>query len=741
MTRGYLLRILLWAVVVVGLLALVIFAFTRDLPTAGLSTATAHIAPAAWQRPILWLETNLFFLGVIAFLVLSAQGLAGRGLGVEELIHDDHRGVRFLNGLVYGMTIGNAVFVAYVTSLSICPWEVQTTPTLYPVPASWGRTGEADEIHRTGHFLLFVWLPILFLTGVGRPRGTPWFSLGLAGSVPLSAALLLGVWRLLTWEMLSNWRDLFASTPGAREGRIPTDAYPMHAAATGFMLLPMVLILLLAIRKWLGKSSSPVWVVCLTLWVINSTYGFITFHYWGWQFLLLVGVVLILLVANIGHPYKLMLPGLEPEYAKARAGKPIVMGVTESPVGRKPVPLIQAEDFLSTFAKQHATKPKLIVLCTSGGGIRAALWTAAVMAELERVLGPKFRDHLRLITGASGGMVQAALHAGQCVRPMRSDLSDIDVLAADSLWPTWQELFFRDWPGALLPFHREKDRGFTLERSWQRNSPGANGNASPLAVTFAELHEAEKAGHAPACIFSPFLVEDGRRILISNLDLADLTIDTCPTLALDGDGRATWKRTRISQPAVEFFRLFPDAHRRIAVSTAARLSASFPYVSPVVYLPTTPARRVVDAGYFDNYGINVAGAWLLQHQELVKQHCSGVAILEVRAFPLEETKTGLPTNLLRPTSLMGTILAGLSTPAEALGIVQSAGAYYRNDQLLGQLDVVFNGAEPGYLVRAPFECAGDGALSWAVNSLTRDTIVKQVEAIRPTTEALRQWMG
>jgi len=482
--------------------------------------------------------------------------------------------------------------------------------------------------------------------------------------------------------------------------------------------------------------------VCLTLWVITASYGFITFHYWGWQFLLLLGVALVLLVANIGHPYKLMLPGMVPEYAKARRGQPIPMGVTQSPVGRHPVPLIAAEDFLKTFASQHTTKPKLIVMCTSGGGIRAALWTAAVMAELDRVLGPTFRNHLRLITGASGGMVQAALYAGQCVHPMSSHLSDTDVLGINSLWPTWQELFFSDWPGSLLPFHRKRDRGWTLEQSWQRNSPGLNGATSPLAVTFAELHEAEKAGRAPACIFSPFLVEDGRRILISNLDLADLAIDVCPTLALNTDGLATWDRTRISQSAVEFFRLFPEAHSRFALSTAARLSASFPYVNPVVYLPTTPARRVVDAGYFDNYGINMAGAWLLRHHELVKRYCSGVAILEVRAFPLEETKTGLPTNLLRPTSLMGTILAGLSTPAEALGILQSAGAYYRNDQLLGQLDVMYNASEPGFLVRAPFECASaaDGALSWAVNASTRETILNQVEAIRPIAESLHQWM-
>ena len=62
----------------------------------------------------------------------------------------------------------------------------------------------------------------------------------------------------------------------------------------------------------------------------------------------------------------------------------------------------------------------------------------------------------------------------------------------------------------------------------------------------------------------------------------------------------------MSRSAVEFFRLFPAAHDRFEVGTAARLSATFPYVSPGVSLPTDPPRRVVDAGYFDNYGVNLA---------------------------------------------------------------------------------------------------------------------------------------
>jgi hypothetical protein len=60
---------------------------------------------------------------------------------------------------------------------------------------------------------------------------------------------------------------------------------------------------------------------------------------------------------------------------------------------------------------------------------------------------------------------------------------------------------------------------------------------------------------------------------------------------------------------VEFFRLFPKAHD-FRVSTAIRMSASFRWVSPAINLPTLPPRRVVDAAYYDNHGVNLSALWL-----------------------------------------------------------------------------------------------------------------------------------
>ena len=53
-------------------------------------------------------------------------------------------------------------------------------------------------------------------------------------------------------------------------------------------------------------------------------------------------------------------------------------------------------------------KPKLVMICTSGGGLRSALWTTTVLQNADSVTQGKLMNHTRLITGASGGLIGAA---------------------------------------------------------------------------------------------------------------------------------------------------------------------------------------------------------------------------------------------------------------------------------------------------------------------------------------------
>ena len=69
--------------------------------------------------------------------------------------------------------------------------------------------------------------------------------------------------------------------------------------------------------------------------------------------------------------------------------------------------------------------PKLAVVCVSGGALRSAVWTAVVLQHVERTIGAKtdakgrpvrFADQLRIITGASGGMLGTAAYVARLTR-------------------------------------------------------------------------------------------------------------------------------------------------------------------------------------------------------------------------------------------------------------------------------------------------------------------------------------
>ena len=70
--------------------------------------------------------------------------------------------------------------------------------------------------------------------------------------------------------------------------------------------------------------------------------------------------------------------------------------------------------------------------------------------------------------------------------------------------------------------------------------------------------------------------------------------------------------------------------RQFKLATAALMSASFPYPCPAVPLPTHPRRRVVDAGYYDNYGVSLAAGWLFNAIDWLKANVSRVAVVHIR---------------------------------------------------------------------------------------------------------------
>src|SRR5207253_10764938 len=128
-------------------------------------------------------------------------------------------------------------------------------------------------------------------------------------------------------------------------------------------------------------------------------------------------------------------------------------------------------------------------------------------------------------------------------------------------------------------------------------------------------------GHRPSVIVSPVVIGTGERLLISNLDLDDISTPISATGEL------------YVSSARQLFRMFPAAQPSFGLHTAVRMNATFPYASPAVSLPTNPPRRVVDAGYYDNYGVNLAAAWAYQYRDWIRREISGLALIQIYAYP------------------------------------------------------------------------------------------------------------
>src|SRR5262249_41606501 len=147
-----------------------------------------------------------------------------------------------------------------------------------------------------------------------------------------------------------------------------------------------------------------------------------------------------------------------------------------------------------------------------------------------------------------------------------------------------------------------------------------------------------------------------------------------------------------SLSAVEFFQLFPDADK-FRVSTAARMSATFPYFSPAVDLPTGPRRRVVDAGYYDNYGVDVAASWIYAHRRWLRGNTSGVVLIQLRDSTSERARL-FPDEQPKLWDYSRSV-EWLTGPLVGAGSAMEAGMSFRNDEMVQVLDDFFNAGGGG----------------------------------------------
>ena len=278
---------------------------------------------------------------------------------------------------------------------------------------------------------------------------------------------------------------------------------------------------------------------------------------------------------------------------------------------------------------------RVIVVAAAGGGIQAAGWTARVLGGLQDEIGEDFGESVRLISGVSGGSVGAMYFANSFKNgpPDENSLRNTWKFAMESSLDdiAWG-LVIPDLLTTLVPLPLEVDRGWALEKAFSRRGDLDD-------VRLSRWVELTNAGKLPPVIFNATLVESGEPFLFSTTDF--------PSIFREGQ-----QRRQIS------FWQAAENKWDIAVTTAARLSATFPFVSPTARSSHGESNRllqhIADGGYYDNYGTITLATWL--HDALTNIDANAplrlVLILQILPFSQEDEKPvkkrGWPFQLVSP---------------------------------------------------------------------------------------------
>lgn len=279
-------------------------------------------------------------------------------------------------------------------------------------------------------------------------------------------------------------------------------------------------------------------------------------------------------------------------------------------------------------------KPPLVLISVSGGGSRSAYWSFRCLQYLDSLTGGKLYPHTVFMTGASGGMLGAgfwwALHG------KKQEQTDLDVYDLK-----YQQAIGKDFLNTVVssmatvdfisPFNKivvngerfGKDRGYAFDQELERLGGGL------LCQTMGEARSLIAQGKAPLILMSGTILNDGRKLMMAPLPIAYLT----RPMQINKKGKPG------TVDAVDYQALFNHHHpEHLSLSSALRISATFPVIMPVVKMPTSPALSVMDAGLRDNYGQEATQRYLLNVRDWVQEHCSSVIYLQIR-----DTKEANPT--------------------------------------------------------------------------------------------------
>jgi hypothetical protein len=273
---------------------------------------------------------------------------------------------------------------------------------------------------------------------------------------------------------------------------------------------------------------------------------------------------------------------------------------------------------------------KVILVAANGGGIQAAAWSARVLTGIEEGCrsggdcgGRSFARSVRVISAVSGGSVGAMYFANAYGKygakegelPDNDSLEQVVKLAGrSSLDGVVWGLVYSDFLRTVAPylsrvrFFRRTDRARALEFEWQRDVD--------LKARLGEWKRDAIEGKRPGVVFNATIVDSGGPLLFSTIEY-----DQTPSVAKIFD------------------RLYEGYDT--PVTSAVRMSATFPYVTPAARAHRDGKSdwpdaeyHVVDGGYYDNYGMAALVECLDNELEMPGVNVTELMVIRIHSMPV-----------------------------------------------------------------------------------------------------------
>ncbi|MFE9240564.1 hypothetical protein [Streptomyces sp. NPDC007007] len=264
----------------------------------------------------------------------------------------------------------------------------------------------------------------------------------------------------------------------------------------------------------------------------------------------------------------------------------------------------------------------LVIVAASGGGIRAAYWTASVLDWLfppgpvtppagSSCTPADGRAPVFAVSGVSGGSLGAMSWISRAEADAKDAPTHREVFGQDHLSEVLAWLAFVDLPRAFFGFDVQ-DRAAVLEKSWERRQEEL---AEAFYATWQTLPKDTGTPWRPLAILNGSATESGCRVLTSPVRLGAYDLPVGATSCTQRPEALHWRNSAPSEepglggPALIDLRAgFLCESADVNRSTAALLSARFPFITPSGRLTgdrcghEEAAVSVIDGGYVDATG-------------------------------------------------------------------------------------------------------------------------------------------